>query len=553
MKEKDGTFMTRFVPAIVFAGIAATACGDRGDAFSAPLGNVQTFGLETQVALLDDGAHRVTLLSPHDGLELDRSSSSIGKNVLSASTSADGKRLFVLSRGDTTRRKDTDELPSLTVIDGATATTEATARRYPLESLHSGMAIDPEGRWVALFSSSASSSSYGSASGSFVENPNEIVLVDLTAPVETAVTTRTIRSFGGLPQRLTFTTPLLLPGGPRRLLVIETTQDLALLDLDHLRDSPARPEITVRLTSGSTAAANAPAGVVFDDGEPQKNDDARIGVRLANGSSVVTLTLVANGASTVTDDPSMVPNDFRPLVNLTDVGGIPGQIVFVRTDLGRRLAAIVPSTRQAVLVDPDTSITTNVDLPDTYAQISLVTDDVGDTSGKDTALLYGSSAAGVALWSLGRAEGQPYRSVEVVPLSSQITDVIDVPKPRAQLKILQSRGGSAFYVMDLATRTASPLLTQGSASLQIARDGERLWAYQSGTTSLAQISLANLHPIPVTLDRRTDAVFDVAARSGGRALVAIDAQGAVSAAVLDAVAPDGARSKSYYGLLLEDL
>jgi hypothetical protein len=45
-------------------------------------------------------------------------------------------------------------------------------------------------------------------------------------------------------------------------------------------------------------------------------------------------------------------------VNLTDVGGVPSDIAFVRTDGGLRLAALVPTRSAAVLVDPVTSLTT---------------------------------------------------------------------------------------------------------------------------------------------------------------------------------------------------
>jgi hypothetical protein len=48
-------------------------------------------------------------------------------------------------------------------------------------------------------------------------------------------------------------------------------------------------------------------------------------------------------------------------------------------------------------------------------------------------------------------------------------------------------------------------------------------------------------------------VFDVARAGGGRSLVTLDTRGAVGATVLDALAPDTAASRSYYGLLLEDL
>lgn len=531
---------------VITCALGLAACGDRPDAFDAPIGEVRAFGLEGSVALVDDGAHRVVVLVPHADQELARSAVGIGKGVIRAEASTDGKRLFVLSTGDLTRKKGSDEKPSLTVVEGTTS------RRYPLESPHSGLAIDPLGRWVAIFA--APPSAGGPPQATFVENPNEIVLVDLAAPIEAAVTPRTLRSFGGLPQRVSFTSPLTLPGGLRRLMVVETDQDVALLDLDNVRNKPQRPEVTVRLTSGATAGQSRPGGVVVDDGDPARNDDARIGIRLENGSSVVTLTLVPSAPGATTEDPLQVPNDFRTVVNLTEVGGVPGDIVFVRTEVGLRLAAIVPTTKSAVLVDPETSIVTRVDLPEPYAKISLITNVVGGAAGSDTALLYGTGGSrGVAFWSLGRATGQPYRSVEVVPLSTSIGALLDVPPPRPELKVLQGNGANAFYVLNLATRTASPLTTLGTASLVVSRDGQRLWAFERGGSSLAQVALADLHPIPLPLDRPIASVFDVARPEGGRSLVAVDVRGAGGATVLDALVPDTAASRSYYGLLLEDL
>ena len=114
---------------------------------------------------------------------------------------------------------------------------------------------------------------------------------------------------------------------------------------------------------------------------------------------------------------------------------------------------------------------------------------VGGTGG-DTALLYGTGGSrGVAFWSLGRANGTPYRSVEVVSLATAIGWVMDVPLPRPELKVLQGNGANAFYVLNLATRTASPLTTLGSASLLVSRDGLRLWAYEKGRSNLAQVAL----------------------------------------------------------------
>lgn len=540
MKRVLGTL----IAGIAFASMAA--CGDRPDVYEDPVGTTaESFALTNRVAVVDRTANRVGLFVPTADAKLERTFVPIGKTAIRAEASPDGKRLFVLSAGDVPRRKDKNEKASLTVIDDAGG-----SRRFALESPHSGFAIDPLGRYVALFA--APSTSGGQSA--FVENPNEIVIIDLeNADAVAAVTPRTLRSFGGTPQRVSFTSPLGLPGGSRRLLVVETDQDVHLLDLDNIRATPRRPEITVRLTSGASAGALKPAAVVVDDGDAAKNDDARIGIRVANASSVFTLTLVAATPGETPEEPDTIPNDFRPEVNLTEVGGIPGDIVFVRTDLGLRLAAVVPSTQKVVLFDPTTSITNEVEVGGAFSRISLITSVVSSPSGTDTALLYGGTGAqGVAFLSLGKAVGQTYRTVEVVSLGAAISDVRDVPPPRPELKVLQGTA-NGFYVLNLASRTAAPLVTLQQPTLHVARDGQRLWAYRQNSAELAEVTLDNLHPIPLSLDRPISAVYDVARADGGRSVIALDLRGSIGATVLDAIAPDTTASHSYYGLMLEGL
>jgi hypothetical protein len=522
---------------LALAGVVLlAACGNRPAVYDKPIGTPQVIGLVDRVAVVDPNANRAVMLVPRENQEVDRVIVPLGKGVLRAAASADGKRLIALSTGDVPRRKQSDERPSLAVVEGTVA------RRLPLESPHSGLSLDPLGRYAAIFAAP------GTGSGSaFVENPNEIVIVDLAEPDDLrAVVPRTIRSFGGTPQRISFTPKLSLPGGERRLLVLETEQDIVLLDLDHLHDATARPEITVRLTNGASAKTLNPAAVVFDDGDPKQSDDARIGVRLTNDPSVVTLTLGAASPGS--------PNDFLPSINLSDAGGIPSDLAFVRTDAGLRLAAMVPGIRSAVLIDPSTSITTTVSLSEAFSRISLITNVVG-AAGSDVALLYGTQSAttSVAFWALARAVGQSYRSVELVSLGGVggVTKLLDVPPPQANLKVLQT-SGNAFFVLDLQTRTAPPLTTHGSAQITVAPDGQRLWVYQRGTAQLAVVSLLDLHPIQLPLDRNIDAVFDVA-RPGGRALLAVDVRGAVGVTALDALLPDATTSRSYYGILLEGL
>jgi hypothetical protein len=351
---------------------------------------------------------------------------------------------------------------------------------------------------------------------------------------------------------LTFTPTLQLPLGPRRLLVVETDQDVSLLDLDHIADPTPRPEITVRLTSGQDARQLQPAGVVVDDGDPTRNDDARIAVRTTNDSNVVTLQLAP-----LPPDAPLGGNDFVPQINLTDVGGIPSDIAFVRTDGGLRVAALVPGLSSAVLVEPDTSLTSNVTLPAPYSRLALVTGIVsnGGAQATDVALLWagGSYTAGVAFWTLGKTAGEPYRSVEVLGIQESVNGVLDVPEPHLELKLLQTAAQSDFYVLNLRSRTASPLTTLTSARLVVSPDGGRLWAYEPGSSQLSSVDLDTLHPIPLYCDRAIDSVFEIAREGGGRSLVAIHTQGTVGATVFDALAPDTATSRSYSALLLQGL
>ncbi len=537
------------VTALAALTSAAAGCGDRAPIWEAQVRSPLTaVGLSSSVALVDDAEHRVLMLIGDADQTLRRQTFPIGHAVLRADAAPDRARLFVVAAGDQPRRSELDEPPSVTVVDG-TPTTLA-SRRYALPSPLSGLSLDPLGKWAAL---SAGAAPGAARTAQFVENPNELVLLDLGAEAgPTNPVTRSLRSFGGRPQRLTFTPTLQLPGGPRRLLVVETEQDVSLVDLDHARDDVPRPEITVRLTGGSSSALVAPAGVVVDDGDPGLHDDARVGIRLGNDTNVVTVTLAA---VTPSADGTTPPNDFVAKVNLTDIGGIASDIAFVRTDGGLRLAALVPSRQAAVLVDPETSITTVIQLPYAFTKLSLVTDVVGGAQGTDVALLWGAPTAtsGVAFWSLGKTAGQPYRSVEVLAVGGSVSTVTGVPAPHTELKVLQTTGTSSFYVLDLSTRTLAPLSTSSAVSLSVSPDGERVWAYQPADDQLASIELRNIHPTTLLTDLPLAGVFDVARADGGRALIALHAGGSIGATVFDARKPDNATARLYSALFLEGL
>jgi hypothetical protein len=539
----------RTVLTAVAVACAVSACGSRSPYWDTSVAaGAGSFGLANGVALVDNVDHRVVLVTALANQQLSTHAFPVGHNVISQATtpSPDGARLFVLSAGDTPRRTAKDQYPSLTVVDASSFT--AQSKMYTTTVALPNLAIDPLGDWAVAYTGPG-------APASFVQNANEIVIFDLTKPPSiTNPISHTIRSQGGTPQRLTFTPGMNLPKvtGSGRLLIVETDIDVTLLELDH-----PSSDVTVSLTSGTNAQQVMPAGAVVDSGFDPTNPAAmpgppRIALRAVNNRNVFTFTL---GASDT--------NDFTPIINVVDVGGTPSDIAFVRADQDvLRVAALVPSLTSAVLVDADTSITTQVALPAPYSRLSLVTNVVGSATGTDVAMLWSGSASGVALWALGNTVGQPYHSIEVLPITQQVQTVDEVTK-QAQLKVLETAdasNASGFLVLDLLKRTASPLQTMGKATLAIAPDGLRMWAFAQGGTDLAKLDFGGpdaLNPVPLTTDKTIDAVYDVArppapgGGDGGRSLIAIHNQGTVGATVFNALNPDTATARIVPALLLE--
>jgi hypothetical protein len=522
---------------------AASACGGRPSYWDTPVpSGVSSYGLANAVALVDDSAHRVVMLTALADQELATRPYPIGHNVATATTSADGTYLFVLSTGDTPRRTPSDQDPSLTVLNAS----GLVGTPYSMTAPFPNLAIDPLGHWAVAYTGAG-------APAAFVQNANELVIFDLSTPGALPVT-RTIQSRGGIPQRLTFTPPLQLPTGqPQQLLIVETDIDVTLLELT----GTSPEQLTIPLTSGTDGQQVQPAGVVVAPQSP--GDQARIALRAVDNANVFTFTLGPSATA-----------DFQPVINVIDVGGTPTDIAFVHADMGLlRVAALVPSTSSAMIVDPDTSVTTQVMLPEAYQQLSLVTASaptsaMAGTPSSDLALLWNAqndNASGVAFWQLGDTVGQPYFSVQPIPVSQSVQAVDDVAG-NPDLKVLETANAGAsagFYVLDLVQRTAAPLETSSQATLAIAPDGLRLWAFAQGGTDLAMVGLVEtnpktyLNPVELVTELPIDAVYDVARPSSptDRSLIAIHTLGTVGATVFDALDPDTVTSRRIPALLLE--
>jgi hypothetical protein len=542
-----------FTKRLLYAAALVAGCGGRASYWSSPIAtSPPTFNLGDEIALVDTSADRVVLLQAGADQSLTTTAIPVGVNILNAATSPDGKKLFVVSGGHRARLGDDQpsEWPSITVIASG-----AEAARYDLTNITdplAGLAIDPAGHWAVLYPGNGTNQP-------FVENPNELVILDVSQPPPVVAVPHTLMSFGGHPQRFTFTAPLALPIGSHPLLIVESDQDLSLLNLDDL----SKPEITVPLTNGSDTQLLSPAGVAVYPGIPgDAKAGACIGVRLANDDDVVALQFVPS----VDAGGNLIGNGFLPSVNLNNVGGIANDIAFVHTDSGLRLAALIPSKSKATLIDPVTSLTQDVSLPAPYQSLSVVTDALGSASGcdggatsagvpTDVALLWNGTTvqgqAGVAFWELGQAGCQPYRSIDTIGVTDVVAQVLDVPTPNATLKVLQTRGADTFYILNLTNRTAAPLETSSSnVALSISPLGDQVWSYVPYGLTVFATDFAHELPRSLLIERPVSGVYEIARAGMAPAVVVLHDEGGVGATVYDATTLDDSTRRLYAGLLL---
>lgn len=517
--------------------LSTQACMDRDDVWERePAPIPSPLAGRSTVVVLDTSAERALAFNVDGNLEIDPVSIPIGRNVPSTGVAKtqDGSKLLVLSRGDVPRKSAKAQRPALQVIDGDKP---VLLGRYELDDAFSTLSVDPRSRFAVI--------SAGSTDTTVVTNPNELIVVDLDAPPSPSnPTALTLRSFGGRPEQLDFTPPLSIAGATRRLLVAHTDRDLALLDLDDL----SRPDITVRLTGGS--ANVTPEGFAVTDGDPARDDDARIAIRLAGDPNVVIIDLLPPTADTPTDAA------FRPTPNIIGLSAPASDIAFVKTDQGERLAALVPTARKLSLIEPLTGIITDIALDAPFDQLSLVTAQAGGNDSGDIALLRSSTSPAIAFVTLGTSIGTPYKSVHQIELEMPTPNMLDIPAPGDGYKLLYASNAyssALCYVLDVRARTVAPLQTPPHTRLTVSPDGTRVWATQGDSSNLGFIDLASRHPSNVLIERPILHLVDVTRTDGGRAVVTTHASGAMGLTILDAKTPSLSNAREYAGFLLGEL
>jgi hypothetical protein len=525
----------RAVLALV-GSLGISACGDRNSAWDTPFVRGDSVGLSGSVAIVDTNRNELMMLTSPSELSLKTSRLSVGKNIVATVPSPDRERLFVLSRGDQPRLRESDEKPKLIVVKGDTE--PSIERTYELGDPAQKLILDPEGEWAVIYDA-----------GGVIVNSNELVLVDLaSADAASALHPTTLHSTGGQPERFTFTSPLTLPSGSRhRLLVVETNQDLSILDLAQ----PDKSEVRVSLPKTRSGDAAHPAQVAFHDDTSGSGAGSYLAVAFQNDTSVLTLKLGDPG------DKSMSAISVVP--NLLDSGATPSTIDFVETDSGLRLAALVPTQKAAVLFDPTTSKSERVEFDRAYSGISRITGLVSDVpESGDVALLYSATDPTIAFWRLGTASSTPYASYDSYGVDTRVTSVLDIPGEQyGYLKLLLGSSETEFFLLDLRRRESYPMKALSGFSLSLSPEGSRAWAFPRNGEQIAQLTFEPHHPTSYAVERPVKDVFDIARADGGRSAVVLHvvdgSSGDLGVTLFDAEHPDSAHTRFVSGLALQGL
>ena len=535
--------------------VLLNACGDRAAEWDSTPQLLYMGRLRDAVVLVDTTLHRGLIMKAGAEQRLDFTAVRLGKRIVSTTTSADRERAFVLSQGDEVRLRASDEGPALSVLEAGHA---EQVKRYELPDALTSLALDPAGRYAIVYAGDATG-------GRFIKNPNELIIVDLAAaPSDVNPTRRNLPSnIGGSPKRLTFTPPLHLPAGDRRLLVVETDRDVMLLDLEH----PDRPEVSLPVKDPRTdSRALSPAGITVDPG--QSGSEGRhpaLAIRTNADDNVIIYTLGPSNK----EPPE---NDFIATPNAAVVGGVPSDIAFVNTNQGPRLAVLVPSsTPTGFLINVDDNHTLTAKFTAGYQVMSPVAGFASDGGGVGDQIMLWSTdgrTSSIAFWDLNKVPPvgnlDALKSIETLNLNGSVASVMSIPE--RNLKIVET-STRALYVLDPEQHLTNALSTTGNVTLRYSREGDRAWAFEPSQKGLAQIALAGAHIVSVDVDRPVADVVEIERSDGGRALLALHTVGtpspsegasslpgtSIGVTVFDALAPDAAESRRYAAVMLERL
>ena len=474
----------RFTTLISIAALAATASctweDDRSIRWDRDRAILGPIPLKSNIAYVDSALDRVTLLDlSEDTTRI--TTKNIGRNAIHAVPSPDRHRLFVITRGEEAiHHGEIDQRPQFWSLD--TENTGASPVAYAIGSPFDRVAVAPDNSIAIAYFSAA-----GPDSAGFFRNPNEMAIIDLTQPPsDTNPTLKTIRSFGSVPEGVTLSPPMVVPGTgePRTFGFILSSNNLTVLDVTH----PERREISIRLDLGGPAVI--PKEVVF---APKT---ASAYVRSDNARDVLQVIL----EQAVQETPEA--NDYRPVLAELGAGGGPTDIAVYDDASGKRfILAATPNTKEVVIIDADTAQFRSIPIADPIDRIILFPTGGDVPPHKALFASIGAKMKRVYVLDLENIT-DPLQQVGLrpIPLDKSISDVVPVPG-RDLAMLVHDDNRTVLGLLDMDTESTSPMLGLGKLdSYDFSPDGSHLIGATPSISRVGFVALDNLHPTDFRLD-----------------------------------------------------
>lgn len=436
--------------------------------------------LKTNIAYIDSGLDRVTLLDLSEATTK-ITTKNIGRNAIHAVPSPDRHRLFVITRGEEAiHHGEIDQPPQFWALD--TEHPDTVPVSYAIGSPFDRVAVSPDNTIAIAYFSAA-----GPDAAGFFRNPNEMAVIDLTQPPsDTNPTLKTIRSFGSVPEGITLSPPMVVPGTslPRTFGFILSSNNLTILDVSH----PDRREISVRLDLGG--APVIPKEVVF---APRT---ASAYVRSDNARDVLQVILEPAAAATPTS------NDYRPVLAELGAGGGPTDIAVYDDAAGKRfILAATPNTKEIVVIDADTAQFRSVPVADAIDRIILFP--TGGEAPPHKALFASIAAKTKRVFVLDLENiTDPLQQVglRLISLDKSVSDVVPVPG-RDLAMLVHDDNRTVLGLLDMDTESTSPMLGLGKLdTYDFSPDGMHLIGATPSISRVGFVALDNLHPTDFRLD-----------------------------------------------------
>ena len=438
--------------------------------------------MKSQIAYVDSALDRVTLLDlANETPEI--TTSKIGRRAVVAVPSPDRHLLFVITRGEEAIVEgQIDQPPLFWVIDTVNPAAETVA--YEIGSPFDRVAVAPDNSMVVAYFSAA-----GPDDAGFFRNPNELAVIHLNAPPsDSNPTLKTIRSFGSIPEGVTLSPPMIVPGAedptPRTFAFVLSSNNLTLIDINH----PDKREVSVRLDLGGRAVI--PREVVFAP------NTSSAYVRSDNARDVLQVLIQ------VATPETPAHADFKPLLAELGAGGGPTDIAVYDDPSKRRyVLAATPNTGEVVVIDADTAQFRSVPVSDPIDRILLFPTGVDVAPTKALfASIAGRQPRVHVLDLVNIQDPLTQAKLKTIPLDKPVRDVVPVPG-RDLAMLVHDDARTVLGLLDMETLSTSPLLGVGKLdSYDFSPSGSHLIGATGTVSRVGFVALDNLHPTDFRLD-----------------------------------------------------